>query len=295
MIFSITHKCNLHCKGCYHQALRQSPQAKLSEDKVRSIVAEAKELGISFIVVGGGEPLIRREILNIIGDFPEILFLVFTNGLLIDEELAKKMKNQKNLVPVISLEGYDEDTDERRGKGVYERVQRVIDKIKRRGIFWGTSLTLTRSNFAEVTDEHFVKKLVDLGCRLFFFVEYNPIMEGTEEWVLSEEQRASILSLRDALRSKFSALFVAIPGDEDEIGGCLSAGRGFVHISAEGNVEPCPFVPYSDASLKELSLKEALQSKFLSTIRQNHKHRSETGGCSLWEKREWVQSLLHTK
>ncbi len=140
-----------------------------------------------------------------------------------------------------------------------------------------------------------MKKLVDLGCKLFFFVEYNPIREGTEDWVVSEEQRASILSLRNMLRSKFSALFIAIPGDEDEIGGCLSAGRGFVHVSAEGNVEPCPFVPYSDANLRELSLKEALQSEFLRTIRQNHKQRSETGGCALWEKREWVQSLLDKK
>ncbi len=292
MIFSITNKCNLHCKGCYHQALRQSPQAELSGAKIRSVITEAKELGISFIVIGGGEPLIRREILDIIGDFPEIIFLIFTNGLLIDEELAKILKKQKNVVPVISLEGYEKDTDERRGKGVYERLQRVIDKIKRRGIFWGTSLTITRSNFAEVTDKHFIKKLVSLGCKLFFFVEYTPIREGTEDWGLSEEQRDRILSLRNMLRSKFSALFITIPGDEDEIGGCLSAGRGFVHISAEGGVEPCPFVPYSDVNLKELSLKEALKSEFLRAIRQTHRPKSETGGCSLWEKREWVRSLL---
>ena len=94
-------------------------------------------------------------------------------------------------------------------------------------------------------------------------------------------------------RAKFPALFIAVPGDEEEIGGCLSAGRGFIHISAEGDVEPCPFAPYSDANLRDLSLKDALQSEFLRNIRQNHAQLSETeGGCALWIEREWVRSLL---
>jgi MoaA/NifB/PqqE/SkfB family radical SAM enzyme len=268
----------------------------MSEDKLRSVIAEAKELGISFIVIGGGEPLVRSEIQGIIKDFPEIIFLVFTNGLLIDEKLSTKLKEQKNLVPVISLEGYEEDTDQRRGKGVYERLQGVIKKIKGKGIFWATSLTVTNSNFATVTDEQFIGKLVDQGCKLFFFVEYSPIREGTENWVLSKEQRANVTQIRDSLRSKFPALFIAIPGDEEEVGGCLSAGRGFVHISAEGDVEPCPFAPYSDANLRELSLKDALQSDFLKAIRKNRGQLSETeGGCALWEKRDWVRSLLHNQ
>jgi len=122
-IFSITNRCNLHCKGCYNQALRQSPQEEMSEEKLKNIIAEAKDLGISFIVIGGGEPLLRREIVEITKKFPEIIFLVFTNGLLIDDDLLMNLKRQSNFVPVISLEGFEEDTDGRRGKGVYERLQ----------------------------------------------------------------------------------------------------------------------------------------------------------------------------
>lgn len=296
MIFSITNRCNLHCKGCYNQALRQSPQEEMSEEKLKSVIAEAKDLGISFIAIGGGEPLIRREISDITREFPEIIFLVFTNGLLIDDDWLIKLKGQNNFVPVISLEGYEENTDERRGKGVYERLQGIIKKIKGRGIFWSVSLTVTRSNFAAVMDHEFVEKLYTLGCKLFFFVEYTPIREGTDDWILTEEQRENLLKIRDSFRSKYKALFIAIPGDEEEIGGCLSAGRGFVHISAEGNVEPCPFAPYSDANLRDSSLKDALQSEFLRAIRQNHDQLHETeGGCALWTKREWVRSLLHTK
>jgi MoaA/NifB/PqqE/SkfB family radical SAM enzyme len=293
MIFSITNRCNLRCRGCYHQALRQSPKEEMAQDKLRSIVAEAKELGIYFLVIAGGEPLVRQEILDITKGFPEIIFLLFTNGLLINEEILMKLKGQKNIVPVISLEGYEADTDERRGKGVYEGLQRIVRNLKSQGIFWSVSLTVTRSNFATITNEQFVENLVSLGCKLFFFVEYTPVSEGTENWLLTDEQRASLLTLRNSLRSRFPALFIAVPGDEEEIGGCLSAGRGFVHVSAEGNVEPCPFAPYSDTSLRDSSLKDALQSELLSTIRQNHKQLSETeGGCALWVKRAWVRSLL---
>jgi MoaA/NifB/PqqE/SkfB family radical SAM enzyme len=138
--------------------------------------------------------------------------------------------------------------------------------------------------------------MVGLGCRLFFFVEYTPIREGTEDWLLTDEQRTNLMKARDSFRSKFPALFIAVPGDEEDIGGCLSAGRGFVHVSAEGNVEPCPFAPYSDTNLRDSSLKEALQSEFLKTIRNNHDQLEETGGgCALWIKREWVRSLVHTR
>lgn len=296
MIFSITNRCNLHCKGCYNQALRQSPQEEISAEKMESIITEAKDLGISFVVIGGGEPLVREEIVDITKKFPEIIFLVFTNGLLIDDDLLRKLKGQNNFVPVISLEGLEEETDGRRGEGVYKRLQNIIKKIKGRGIFWSVSLTVTRLNYEAVTHSQFIQELYDFGCKLFFFVEYTPIKEGTEDWLLTEEQRENLIARRDMFRSKYRALFIAIPGDEEEIGGCLSAGRGFVHVSAEGNVEPCPFAPYSDTNLRDSSLKDALQSEFLRAIRQNHDQLHETeGGCALWVKRVWVRSLLNTK
>ena len=295
LVFSVTSKCNLHCKGCYHQTLRPTADADLDDERLRRAFAEAKELGISFIVLGGGEPLMRRGILNIPAEYPEIMFLMFTNGLLINDDVLRKMKEKRNVVPLLSLEGYQTDTDERRGKGVYELLQKSIDKLKQNGIFWGTSLTITRNNFEEITDDEFVKKLVGAGCKLFMLVEYTPVEEGTENWVLTKAQRLELVKRRDAFRAKHRAVFVALPWDEEEIGGCLSAGRGFVHISAEGNVEPCPFIPYSDINIKNCSLKEALQSKMLRTIRENHEQLEETHGCALWEQREWVQNLAKPK
>lgn len=296
MIFSITNRCNLQCKGCYAQTLRPSINEEMSEEKLGDIVTEAKDLGISFIVVAGGEPFLRQEILDITKDFPEIIFLVFTNGLLMNDGLLMKLKKQKNVIPLISLEGCEEETDEYRGKGVYARLKRVITRTRRGNIFFGTSLTMTRSNYATLTDYEFIKNLVDAGCKFFIFIEYTPTKQGTDDWVITHEQRARIMDLMRSFRRKFSALFIAVPGDEEEIGGCLSAGRGFIHISADGNVEPCPFVPYSDTNLNDSSLKDALKSDFLQTIRQHHGQLHETeGGCALWARRTWVQSLLNRK
>ena len=293
LILSITNKCNLHCVGCYNWALRPSIPSEMDSEKLRSIIAEAKELGMSFIMVAGGEPLVRPEILDITGAFPEITFLVFTNGLLITESVADRLAKQRNFVPVISLEGREEETDDRRGLGVYQRLRGTVGKLKKRGIFWSVSLTVTSANLATLTDEQFIRDLVDQGCRLFFFVEYTPVSEDTEHWLLTGEQRKELLRIRDTLRSRYSALFIAIPGDEDEIGGCLSAGRGFVHVNAAGDVEPCPFAPYSDANLTRMSLKDALRSPLLEAIRENHGRLTEgEGGCALWVNREWVKSLL---
>ncbi|MFC2156459.1 radical SAM protein [Acidobacteriota bacterium] len=293
MIFSITDRCNLSCKGCYHSELRQSPKEEMSAEKIRDTLSEARDLGISFVVIAGGEPLVRREILDITDEFPEIIFLVFTNGMLIDDELIHRLKRQSNFVPVISLEGYEEETDGRRGEGVFENLKKITKKLGDRDIFWSVSLTITRTNFSTILDDRYIRTLSDMGCKLFFFLEYTPIQEGTEDWILTENQREELLIQRDSFRTKYKGLFIAVPGDEEEIGGCLAAGKGFVHISADGDVEPCPFAPYSDTNLRDSSLKDALQSEFLRKIRQNQDHLTEVeGGCALWIEREWVRSLM---
>ena len=296
MIASITKKCNLNCKGCYAQVHHNTSGGEMSEETLRSLVAESKELGISFILLAGGEPLFRGEILDMAANYPEILFPIFTNGLLIDDAMIQKFKKLRNVIPVISLEGYKGDTDSRRGEGVYEHTREVMRKLEKSNIFYGTSLTITSQNFDTVTGEEFVKELAELKCKVFFFVEYVPVKEGTEDLLPTEKQRAGMTDLVRTLRSRFHALFIVFPGDEEKYGGCMSAGRGFVHVGPDGSIEPCPFAPYSDSNLTDTSLKAALQSDFLKAIRQNHHELVETsGGCALWEKREWVQSLLAKK
>jgi len=293
MIFSITHKCNLNCIGCYEKAIRPTIKKELTDQQLDDVITQAHDLGISFIVVAGGEPFIRTNFFQITKDFPDIIFIIFTNGLLINKDTLLTIKTQKNIIPLISLEGCEEDTDDRRGHGVYDRLQKTMTMLHKHGLFFGTSLTLTNTNFETITNETFIQNLIQLGCKFFLFVEYNPIKPGTEHWMITQQQRDRIMDLMRSFRQKFPALFISVPGDEEAIGGCLSAGRGFIHVSAEGDVEPCPFAPYSDMNLNKVSLKEALQSEFLRKIREKHDRLPETGGsCVLWKNREWVQSLL---
>jgi MoaA/NifB/PqqE/SkfB family radical SAM enzyme len=295
-IFSITNGCNLRCKGCYAQAIRGDAPDELSSEKLRDIVAEADELGISFFVIAGGEPLTRPEIVDIARDFPHIVFLLVTNGLLLTPALIARLAELRNVVPTLSIEGNQAETDERRGRGVHERLQDKMKELKRAGIFFSLSFTVTRTNFDTVTDESFVRRAIADGCRLFLFLEYTPIREGTDEWVITDGQRDVMKSLVASFRQRFPAVFIAVPWDEEEQGGCLASGRGFVHISATGDLEPCPFAPYSDTNLLSVPLKEALRSRFLGLMREHHSLFAETeGGCALWKNRDAVESLLRRK
>ena len=292
MIFSITNRCNLLCKGCFNNALRKPTAEELPEKQLRRIIGEADELGVSFMVISGGEPLVRPEILTIVEENQQILFIMFTNGTLLNDSLLERINKTKNLVPLISLEGHRAETDARRGSGVYERLRSIFSVMREKHIFWGTSITVTSNNFSVVTESSFVSELFKQGCRLFIYDEYTPITEGTESWVVTPRQREEMRTIRKSLRAKYKAVFLNLPEDEEDVGGCLAAGRGFIHISAVGNVEPCPFIPYSDTNLRETHLREALGSSFLMGIREKHSQLPETsGGCALWAQREWLKTL----
>jgi len=294
MIISITSRCNLACAGCYMKQQRGHHAPEMSPVLLRSVIAEAADLGVSVVVIAGGEPLLRKdEILSLAHTFPWILFPLFTNGLMIDNDSAREIASQKNIVPLISFEGFRHDTDSRRGSGVYDRLLSSCSALQKDGIFFGCSVTVTRVNIDRVTDEGFIRGMMEAGARVFTFVEYVPIEPGTEDLVLTPGQQKALHARISALEKQFPALFIGFPGDEEQFGGCLAAGRGFIHISSSGNVEPCPAAPFSDANLASVSLRDALGSSFLDKIRRHHDMLTETnGGCALWTNREWVQTLM---
>ena len=117
--------------------------------------------------------------------------------------------------------------------------------------------------------------------------------ENTECLVIGSDERKKLLNLMAEFESKYPSIFITFPGNEDKFGGCLSAGRGFIHVSSEGDIEPCPVAPYSDTNLKNMVLKDALRSDLLRVIRENHNKLSETrNGCALWNNRDWVESII---
>jgi MoaA/NifB/PqqE/SkfB family radical SAM enzyme len=294
MIVSITSRCNLACSGCYMHGRGEKPAAEMSPDVLASVVSQAAELGVSVIVIAGGEPLVRKEeILALAKAHPRVLFPVFTNGLLIDDAMATEIAQCRNIVPVISFEGFRDDTDARRGSGVYDQLLAVCSRLKDRNIFFGCSITTTRKNFEQVTGEAFVRQMIDTGARVFTFIEYVPMAHGTENLTLTHEQKKTLQAVLEVDNRKFPALFIGFPGEDDTYGGCLAAGRGFVHVSPSGDLEPCPAAPFSDTNLSTVPLKEALQSRLLGWLREKPEFLTEReGGCALRANRARVQEIL---
>jgi len=292
-IFSITGECNLSCAGCYANLLHRSDRPELSNERVRQLLSEARDLGVSIMLIAGGEPLLREGLLDLTAQAPEILFLLFTNATLIDDEVVEKLKAQPHVVPILSLEGDEPLTDARRGRGSYSRVLEAMQRLRNRRVFFGTSTTLTRENYELATGRKYLRDLLKRGSRLFYYINYIPVEPGTEHLQLPGERVQEFEHLLSEYRKTMPCLFIAFPHDEIALGGCLAAGRGFVHINAYGDVEPCPFSPYSDRNLAEVSLLEAIQSPLLRSIRESGVELDETDGrCALWSRKEWVERLL---
>jgi MoaA/NifB/PqqE/SkfB family radical SAM enzyme len=296
LIASITSRCNLHCRGCYARARHGSHRPEMTDEQWAGLFEQAQELGVSVIMLAGGEPLLRPQILDVTRKFPDIIFPLFTNGLLLDDAVIARFRGQPQVIPVLSIEGWEPETDTRRGSGVFESVAAAAEKLRAAGLFFGVSLTVTRRNFEAVTAEGLVQALIGNGCSLFIFVEYTPAEPGTEDLTLLPEQRHELVEFSTGLQERSRPVFIVFPGDEEQFGGCLAAGRGFAHVGPDGSLEPCPFAPFSDSSVADLPLEQALASHLLKAIRDNHDELKETrGGCALWRKREWVESLAKKK
>jgi MoaA/NifB/PqqE/SkfB family radical SAM enzyme len=296
LIVSVTNRCNLACKGCYNQKFHASTSPEMSDDKLIALLQEAETLGISYVILVGGEPLSRPGLLNILNRFSKIDFILFTNGTLINAETVQTFRKQRHIIPVISNEGGSHHTDKRRGAGISDAATVAAKALNKNGLIFGSSITVSRDNFSEVMTGIPMGKLIEAGCSLFFLIEYVPVTEGSESLCLTESECAALRNRLPYFRNRYRSMFVGFPGDEARFGGCLAAGRGFLHINAKGGVEACPFAPVSDISIEEASLAQALQSPLMKAIRENHQELEESaGGCALWQKREWLSSLLRQK
>jgi MoaA/NifB/PqqE/SkfB family radical SAM enzyme len=279
LIISVTNECNLACAGCYACHQNRDKSAEMDTAQIARVVDEAAELGVSVVMIAGGEPFLKPDILALPKAHPELLFVMFTNGLLLNGETAAAVSKLKNLIPIMSLEGGETLTD----------AMRRLDKS---GQLFGVSVTLTSVNYDDVVRSDYLKTMQDLGCRAAFLIEYVPCGAEDLSLCLTDEQKTHLREVEKSLYKNHDMLVVSLPGNEDPYGGCLASGRGFLHISSSGALEACPFAPYSDTSVKNMPLKEALKSRLIREVRENHdKLKESRGGCALKENAEWVASL----
>ncbi len=290
LIMSVTNDCNLKCAGCYACGQMRDKSREMSVYDVDRVLGEAIELGVAVILIAGGEPLLKEGILDLPKKYPHTLFVMFTNGLLLDQHKMDAMP--KNVIPIVSIEGSEQTTDARRGKGIYAAVMDTMARLDKNEHLFGASITLTQHNYNDVMHTDYIDTLEEKGCGALFLIEYVPGPDDID-LCLTDVQKQDLCDIMPSLEARHDLMIVPLPGDEEKYDGCLASGRGFLHISSTGALEACPFAPYSDTNVMTMPLKKALQSDLLRKIRENHHLLTESrGGCALNENSDWIKTLV---
>ncbi|MCD7801645.1 MAG: radical SAM protein [Clostridiales bacterium] len=255
-----TSACNLHCTGCW--AAEYGNRLNLSYDEIDSIICQGKELGVYMYIYTGGEPLVRKkDIIRLCEKHNDCIFLCFTNATLIDEQFADDMLRVKNFIPAISLEGFEEATDGRRGQGVYQKVIHAIQLLHERRLVFGISACYTSANLDSITSEEFYDSLIDMGVYFIWYFHYMPVgNDASPDLLLTPEQRETIYHRIRHYRATKPLFPMDFQNDGEFVGGCIAGGRRYLHINANGDVDPCAFIHYSNCNIRECTLLEALQS-----------------------------------
>ncbi len=255
-----TSACNLHCTGCW--AAEYGNKLNLSYDEIDSIVTQGKELGVYFYIYTGGEPLVRKkDIIKICEKHPDCEFLSFTNGTLIDEAFANEMLRVKNFIPAMSIEGFEDATDGRRGNGTYEKVLKAMEILRAKRLPFGISCCYTSANMDSITSEEFYDKMIEMGAMFAWYFHYMPVgNDATPELLPTKEQRETIFKRLRDYRSRKPLFVMDFQNDAEYVGGCIAGGRRYFHINANGDMDPCVFIHYSDSNIRQKTLLEGLTS-----------------------------------
>lgn len=291
-----TSACNLHCTGCW--AAEYGHKLNLTYEDMDKVITQGKKLGIFFYMYTGGEPLVRKDdIIKLCEKHNDCAFHAFTNGTLVDEAFCKEMSRVGNLSLSISLEGFEEVNDLRRGSGVFKKVMKAMDLLKASGQIFGTSICYTRKNIETVTSDEFLDMIIDKGCRFTWYFHYMPVgNEAAVELLPTKEQREYIYHRVREIRGMEGGkpiFAMDFQNDGEFVGGCIAGGRNYCHINANGDVEPCVFIHYSGANIKEVSLLEALKQPLFMAYRDNQPfNNNHLRPCPMLENPEILERIV---
>lgn len=269
MLIDPTSACNLSCKGCW--AADYGDKLNLSFSELDRVIEEAKSLGIHVFLFSGGEPLVRkRDIMLLCQRHDDCEFFAFTNATLIDEELADEFLRVKNFVPIISVEGFEEDTDARRGSGTFAAVMRAMELLRERGILFGASCCYTSANAEVIGSERYIDFLIEQGAKFAWFFTYMPVgASAPTDLLATAEDRAFMYRRIRAFRETKPLFTMDFWNDGEFTQGCIAGGRRYLHINANGDIEPCAFIHYSDANIRDTPLLEALKRPLFMAYHDN--------------------------
>jgi MoaA/NifB/PqqE/SkfB family radical SAM enzyme len=292
---SPTMRCNLRCRGCYSGMY--SKDEELSSETLDRLLCEAKSFGSYFAVITGGEPYLMKDtLLPLFRKHNDMFFLTFTNGTLLDQSVVAELAELGNVAPGISVEGFRELTDRRRGQGVYDSALEAARRLREAGVFFGISVTYTSENLEEVTSEAFVKHFIDQGAQFAWYFMFMPVgKDPVLELVPSPEQRVACGRKIGELRQSLPLFMADFWNDGPEAGGCLAGARSYLHILPSGRVEACVFAHFGVDSIYEKSILEAANSPFFRAIRAQFPY-NENGNlrrpCMIIDNPEVLRNLV---
>lgn len=267
-VISPTYACNLRCVGCY--AALYGHKYQLSKEEIFNVIEQFNELGIYFFILTGGEPFVYPYLFDVLEEFNDSFFMIYTNGTLIDDKTAKRLADVGNATMAISIEGDDEMTDWRRGKGVYKQIHQAWDNLKKHGVIYGASVTATRKNHNEIVKDEFWDYLKDHGVAYSWVFQFMPVAaEADMELVPTPEQRMERFRKTEELRKGGKFSFVADFWNHGFLThGCLAAGANYLHVNAKGYVEPCVFQQFAVDNIREKTILEIIKSPFFEAYKK---------------------------
>jgi MoaA/NifB/PqqE/SkfB family radical SAM enzyme len=264
-----TSACNLECTGCW--AAQYGHKSNLSNEMLDSIIRQGKELGIRFYIFSGGEPMVRkRDLIRLAEENQDCYFLSFTNGTLVDEEFCKDLLRVANFALAFSIEGTEEATDMRRGKGTYQKVVSAMELMKKYRLIYGISTCYHRYNTNVIGSDEFIDNMISLGNRFAWNFTYMPVgKDAVTDLLATPEQRGYMYRRIREIRETKPIFALDFWNDGEYTGGCIAGGRRYLHINSNGDVEPCAFCHYSNVNIHDVTLLEALQSPIFMEYRKN--------------------------
>lgn len=265
MLISPSMRCNLRCTGCY--AANYSRDDDIPYEEVDRIIKEARDIGIYYFIILGGEPFFNEYMLDIYEKYNDCMFTPFTNGTLFDEKLADKVQKLGNVIPMFSLEGFEKETDARRGKGVFKKVMNGMDLLRERGVLFGVSTATGRNNMETVVSDEFINMLIEKGAKMSWYFIFMPVGDDPDfNLMLTPEQRIELGRRVRKIRSTKPYFAIDFFNDAPYVGGCI-AGKFYCHINSKEDVEPCIFAHFATDNLKGKSVIDVFKGPFFKELR----------------------------
>ncbi len=290
---SIINSCNLRCQGCWVDV--SAKQERISLEAWNRLVREAKQMGNAFFGVVGGEPFMHPQLLDMLAAHPDCYFQVFTNGHFITDEGARELRRLGNVTPLISVEGTEIISDQRRGRdGVLSKTMQGIEACLRNNLLTGVCTSVCKTNIDDLVTEKWVDRLIEMGVFYTWFHVYRPMgPDACSDLCLTPDQQLRIRKFVVEMRAKKPIAIIDAYYDGEGRALCPAATGISHHINPWGGIEPCPIVQFAKESIHDESRtlgEKIMGSEFLRDFRSLAQ--KTTRGCIVLERPDLLHNLV---